>query len=83
MQITRAVFGYPAPSKFMSITDHYPDLINRLQVQIRLMGNFGLNAGVPWLRETTSALCFICKEGLDDVNHFYESVKRLERIFSP
>ena len=33
------------------------------------MGNFGLNAGVPWLHGTPGALCFICKEGLDDVNH--------------
>ena len=34
------------------------------------MGNFGQNASVPWLHGTPGTLCFICKEGLDDVNHF-------------
>ena len=70
MQITQVVFDHLTPSKFWSITDHYPDLVSRLHVQIRLMGNFGLNAGVPWLRGTPGALCFICKKDLDDVNHF-------------
>ena len=28
---------------------NYPDLVNRLHVQTRLMCNFGLNRGVPWL----------------------------------
>ena len=62
MQITQAVFDHLTLSKFWSITDHYPDLVSRLHVQIKLMGNFGLNTGVPWLHGTPGALCFICKE---------------------
>ena len=82
MQITQAVFDHLTPSKFCSITDHYPDLVSWLHIQIG-MGNFGLNAGVPWLHGTPSALCFICKEGLDDVNHFLWECKAFREIFSP
>ena len=39
-----------------------------------------LNAGVPWLRGTTGALCFICKEGLD-VNHFLWECKVFRENF--
>ena len=47
VQIIQTVFDHLTPSKFWSITDHYLDLVSRLHIQIRLMGNFGLNAGVP------------------------------------
>ena len=81
MQITQAVFDHLTPSKIWSITDHYPDLVSRLHVQIRLMGNFGLNATVQWLRGPTGALCFICKEGLDDFNYFLWECKALRKNF--
>ena len=81
MQITQAVFDHLTPSKFWSIADHYPDLVSRLHIQVRLMGNFGLNAGVPWLHGTPGALCFICKEGLDDVNHFLWECKTFGENF--
>ena len=45
------------------------------------MGNFGLNCGVPWLHGTPGALCFICKKGLDDVNHFLWDCKMLRENF--
>ena len=80
MQITQAVFDHLTPSKFWSITDHYPDLVSRLHIQVRLMGNFGLNAGVPWLHGIPGALCFICKEGLD-VNHFLWECKTFRENF--
>ena len=57
------------------------DLVSRLHIQIRLMGNFGLNAGVPWLLGTPGALCFICKVGLDDVNHFLWECKAFRENF--
>ena len=28
---------------FWSLADHYPDLVSRLHVQVKIMGNFGLN----------------------------------------
>ena len=37
-QITQAVFDHLTPSKFWPITDHYPNLVSRLHVQISLMG---------------------------------------------
>ena len=81
MHITQAVFDHLTPSKFWSITDHYPDLVSRLHIQIRLMENFGLNAGVARLHGTPGALCFICKEGLDDVNHFLWECKAFRDNF--
>ena len=83
MQITQVVFDHLTPSKFwsVSVTDHCPDLVSRLHVQIRLVENFGLNACVPWLRGTPGALCFICKEGLDDVNHFVWECKAFRENF--
>ena len=41
-----------------------------MHIQIRLMGNFGLNGGVPWHVGTNRSLCLICKEGTEDVTHF-------------
>ena len=56
--------------QFWSIADEYPDLVTRLHTQARLMGNFGLNASVHWLKDTEGALCFICKEDIGNTDHF-------------
>ena len=58
------------PHHFWSLANHYPDLVNRLHVQVRIMGNFGLNGGIPWLTNTEDATCFVCKQGVETVNHF-------------
>ena len=34
------------------------------------MGNFGLNAGIPWLSNTDGAFCFLCKVDIETVSHF-------------
>ena len=34
------------------------------------MSNFGFNASVPWLKDTEGALCFICKEDIENTDHF-------------
>ena len=39
-------------------------------MQIRLMGNFGINGGVPWLTNTDGELCLLRKESVEDVSHF-------------
>ena len=39
-------------------------------MQIRLLGNFGINGGVPWLTSTDGELCLLCKEIVEDVSHF-------------
>ena len=34
------------------------------------MGNFGLNGGIPWLTNAEGATCFVCKQGVETVDHF-------------
>ena len=48
----------------------YMDLVSRFYVQIRLMGNFGLNDRVSWLSNTGGELCLSCKNSVEDVSHF-------------
>ena len=59
-----------SPQRFWSISNQYPDLGTRLHVQIRLMGNFGFSACVPWTIRADEFLCFVCKEAKDDLYHF-------------
>ena len=33
------------------------------------MGNFGLNGGIPRITYTEGAACFVCKQGVETVNH--------------
>ena len=35
-----------------------------------MMGSFGLNGGIPWLRNTEGTLCFICKQENEKLSHF-------------
>ena len=56
--------------KFWSISSSYPDLVCRLHVQIRLMGNFCLYTSIPFAKTTDSTICFICKEGEETLHHF-------------
>ena len=58
------------PQKFWSIPSFYPDLVGRLHVQIRLKGDFDLNAGFPLAKTTDSTICFICKEREETLYHF-------------
>ena len=46
------------------------DLVTQLHMQAKLMGNFGLIASAPWLKDIEGALCFICKEGIENTDHF-------------
>ena len=59
-----------SPQMFWSISNQYPDLITRLHVQIRLMGNFGFSACAPWTIRAVESLCFVYKEAKDDLYHF-------------
>ena len=55
---------------FVLVFDEYPDLATRLHTQARLMGKFGLNASVLCLKDTEGALSFICKEDIENTDHF-------------
>ena len=35
------------------------------------MGNFGLNGSLPWLHNTDSAICFICKKDIESATHLF------------
>ena len=70
MRVAQTCLENISPYQFWSIADHYPDLVSRLHVQIRLMGNFGLNGGVPWLTNTDGELCLFYKNSVEDVSHF-------------
>ena len=62
MQVAQTCLENISPYQFWSTADHYPDLVSRLHVQIRLMGNFGLNGGVPWLTNTDDELCLFLQK---------------------
>ena len=66
MHVVQSCFENMSIQQFWSIADEYLDLVTRLQLytQAMLMGNFGLNASVPWLKDTEGALCFISKEDI-------------------
>ena len=66
--VAQSCFENMSISQFWSIADEYPDLV--AHTQARLMGNFGLNACVPWLKDTDCAICFICKEDIESTDHF-------------
>ena len=56
---------------FWAIADIYLDLVSRRHVQVRLMGNFGLNGGIPWLAETNGSFCFTCREDNKALCYFF------------
>ena len=70
MHIAEACLNNVTPYQFWCLAENYPDLVSRMHIQIRLMGNFGLNCGVPWHIGTNCSLCLLCKEGTEDVTHF-------------
>ena len=69
MQFAKICLENVYPFRFWSVAGQYPDLVNRLHAQTRLMCDFGLNGGVPWLLGTNGASCFICKVG--NITHFF------------
>ena len=52
------------------LSNHYPDLVRQLHVQVRIMGNFSPNGGISWLTDTEGEACFVCKQDVETVNHF-------------
>ena len=71
MQIAQVCIENVSPHQFRSIANNFRDLVRRLHVQMRLIGNCGLNGGIPWLSNTDGAHCFFFKESIEDVSHFF------------
>ena len=63
------------PQKVWSISSHCPDLVCRLDVQTRLMGNFRLNTSIPWATTTDSIIWFICKASKEILYDFFSIVR--------
>ena len=45
------------------------------------MSSFGLNGSVPWLNDTEDALCFICKEDVENTYHFFLDCPQFKENF--
>ena len=71
MHIARACLENVPPRMFWAFADIYPDLVACQHVQVRLISNFGLNSGIPWLAETDGSLCFACSEDNETLCHFF------------
>ena len=57
------------------MTMSFLEIVDRRNLQIRLMGNFGLQYGAPWLRKSGSSTCLPCTDGnLEDISHFLVSL---------
>ena len=81
MRIAQACLENVSQHKFWSISEQHPDLVSRLHIQTRLMGNFGLNGGIPWLCNTDGAICFICKVDVETVSHFLHDCPNFREHF--
>ena len=46
------------------------------------MTNFGLNASVSWPKDTEVALCFICKEDIENTHTSYLIVHSLKETLT-
>ena len=45
------------------------------------MGQFGLSGGIPWLRDSDGAFCFVCKQDVDSVTRFLLDCSYFEQNF--
>ena len=70
IHIIQTCFENISPPVFWFLADEYPDLVTHLHTQARLMGSFGLNGSAQWLKDMEGALCFICKEDVENTYHF-------------
>ena len=82
MHVAQTCFKNMSIQQFWLIADEYPDLVTRLHMQARLMGNFGLNESVPGLKDTKGALCFICKKDIENTDNRSLDC-RLKRSLTP
>ena len=79
MHIAQACLKNVTPYQFWCLADNYPDLASRIHIQIRLLGNFGFNCGVPWQVGTNGSLCLICKTNPLDGTRICNFISYLDR----
>ena len=71
MRVAQSCLENVSSFRFWSLANQFPDLVSRMHVQVRLMGNFGLDSSLPQLQDTDVAICLICKEDIESVTHFF------------
>ena len=81
MRVVQSCLKDVSHFRFWSLPNQFPDLVSRINVQVRLMGNFGLNGSLPWLQNTDGAICFICKEDIESVTHFSSRLLLFQKQF--
>ena len=79
IEILNKTFSCMTNNEFWETVDRIPDLAFKRNLQIRLMGNFGLQYGALWLRKSGSSSCLLCKYGnVEDIFQFLFACHRLE-----
>ena len=79
IEILNKTFSCMTNNEFWETVDRIPDLAFKRNLQIRLMGNFGLQYGALWLRKSGSSSCLLCKDGnVEDISHFLFACHKLE-----
>ena len=61
----------PSQQNFGHHLPPFPDLVPKFRTQIRLIGSFGLQGSVLWLRDLSAALCPLCNAEVEDNIHFF------------
>ena len=67
----RSILKNTDPAKFWSLSSLFPDLVPKFRTQIRLIGSFRLQGSVPWLKDSSEALCPLRKAEVEDNIHFF------------
>ena len=82
MEISQLFLENMPPDTFWLISNKFPDLVKHLHQQVHLIANYGLTGGVPWLCQTIGALCFFCKDEVEDCSHFLLCCETFKANFS-
>ena len=73
-------FSCTTNNEFRKIFDRTPDPAFKTNLQIRLMDNFGLQYGAPWLGKSRSSTRLLCKDSnVEDIFHFLFACPILKR----
>ena len=79
IEILNKTFSCMTNNEFWEIVDRTPYLAFKRNLQIQLMGNFGLQYGASWLRKSGSSTHLLCKDGnMEDIFHFLFACPKLE-----
>ena len=64
LSLLHQTFSEIWPINYWTITSSYPDLVPKLNIQLILMVDFGLQSGLPWLRKENIDKCLFRKTSI-------------------